>query len=248
MVSVKFLARSTGNPTVIRNPTIAEKRWSGVPTEFMMLARARNLDPSERLLGYVWSGLDKLTSEVLNGIDVTSNEEELERNITQLLEIRIRDVMPASSPFYIQHAVRENETRLPPPAQAPEYDLAFCLHGNPRVMWPIEAKVLDTAGQVSEYIKAIHGNFLTCRYAPFSSEAAMLAYLVSGDINQLFVNLEAKIPCTLNPYAGFSNRPHKVSSHTRHVPNGKPYPAQISLHHLVLRLNEARAVTRQTRV
>jgi hypothetical protein len=203
-----------------------------------MLARAWNPDASGHLLGYVWSGLDKLTSEVLNEIPVTGDEEELERNITQHLEPRIRAVMPASSPFYIQHAVRENETRLPPPAQAPEYDLAFCLHGNPRVMWPIEAKVLDTAGQVSEYIKAIHGNFLTCRYAPFSSEAAMLAYLVSGDINQLFLNLEAKIPCTLNPYPRFANRPHKVSSHTRRVPPEKLYPAQISLHHLILRLNE----------
>jgi hypothetical protein len=115
-------------------------------------------------------------------------------------------------------------------------------------MWPIEAKVLDTAGQVSEYINEIHGNFLTCRYAPFSSEAAMLAYLVSGNINQLFANLEARIQCTLSPHPRFADRPHKVSSHTRHVPAGKPYPAQLSLHHLVLRLNEARIVTYQISV
>jgi hypothetical protein len=80
----------------------------------MTFARAWNPDASARLLGYVWSGLDNLTSEVLSEIDVTGNEEELERTITQLLEPRIRAVMPASSPFYIQHAARENETRMAP--------------------------------------------------------------------------------------------------------------------------------------
>jgi hypothetical protein len=223
---------------VCRNPTIAENRWPRPPPEFLQLARIWFPDASERLLGYIWSGLDKFTTEVLSEINITGGEEELERSITQLLEPRIRAAMPAHSPFYIQHAARENETRLRPPAQAPEYDLAFCLYSNPRVMWPIEAKVLDTAGQVAEYIKEIHGNFLTCRYAPFSSEAAMLIYLVSGNINQLFNNLEVKIPCTLDLYRSFRDRPHRVSSHTRHVPAGKSYPEQLSLHHLVLRLTK----------
>jgi hypothetical protein len=202
----------------------------------MQLAKAWKSDASERLLSYIWSGLDKFIAEMLSEIDITGDEEELERSITQDLEPLIRPAIPPYSPFYIQHSPREYETRLPPPAQAPEYDLAFCLHANRRIMWPIEAKVLDTAGRVAEYIKEIHCNFLTCRYSPFSSEAAMLIYLVSGDINQLFNNLEIKIPCTLDIHRSFRNRPHRVSNHTRHVPIGKSYPAQLSLHHLVLRL------------
>jgi hypothetical protein len=104
-------------------------------------------------------------------------------------------------------------------------------------MWPIEAKALHNDGRVSEYVKEVRKNFLTCRYAPFSSEAVMLAYLISGDTNKFFQNITKKIPCVLLPYPRFSHRPHKVSDHSRTVPNGKPYPNKITLHHLVLHIN-----------
>ena len=143
--------------------------------------------------------------------------------------------MPAFLPFYIQHSPLRYETRLKPPAQPPLYDLAFCWYANQRVMWPIEAKVLRTARRVASTSKRYAETFLR-RYAPFSSEAAMLVYLVSGDISQLFNNLEAKIPCTLNMHRNFRDRPHRISDHIRHVPSGKSYPAQLSLHHLVLQL------------
>lgn len=220
-----------------RHPTIAENRWPGPPKEFLELARSWSPDVSERLLGYVWAGLDQLTEDVLKEVDVTGEEEELERNITELLEPRIRAVVPQYSPFYIQHAARENETREEPPAQAPEYDLAFRPHENPRIVWPIEAKVLHTDGRVAEYVKEVRGNFLTCRYAPFSSEAVMLAYLISGDVDRFFQNITNKIPCVLLPYPKFNDRPHKVSNHSRTVPIGKPYSDKITLHHLVFHIS-----------
>ena len=220
-----------------RYPTIAENRWSGPPQEFLELARRWIPDASERLLSYVWEGLDILSREVIQPINITGDEEELERSITELLEPRIRSVVPVYSPFYIQHAARENETREIPPAQAPEYDLAFRPRSNPRIMWPIEAKVIHTDGRVSKYVKEIHDNFLTCRYAPFSSEAVMLAYLVKGSPDKFFVNISKKIPCKLDNHPHFIDRYHRVSDHARNVPDGENYPASITLHHLVLLLS-----------
>lgn len=217
--------------------TIAEKRWPGPPQEFLLLAKSWSPDVSEKLLGYVWEGLDLLTAEVLASITVTGDEEELERNITEVLEPKIRDVVPPHSPFFIQHAAREMESRAEPPAQAPEYDLAFRLRANFRIMWPIEAKALRTDGRVSEYVKEVRGNFLTCRYAPFSSEAVMLSYLVSGKPNKFFNNITKKLPCSLSVHSKFGSRDHRVSEHSRIVPPGKAYPNVITLHHLVLRIN-----------
>jgi hypothetical protein len=73
--------------------------------------------------------------------------------------------------------------------QPPEYDLAYVLRADERIMWPLEAKVLETDGDVGEYIKDLKNEFLTCRYAPFSSEGAMLAYLLSGKPEIVFGNL-----------------------------------------------------------
>ena len=66
-------------------------------------------------------------------------------------------------------------------------------------MWPLEAQVLKTDGAVSEYIKEINDNFMTCRYAPFSSEGGMLGYLLSGNPDKAFTNIAKKLPCKPHP-------------------------------------------------
>ena len=56
--------------------------------------------------------------------------EEAERNITTLLHANTEAAMTADEGFTCRHAFKEMEGRLPPPAQAPEYDIAFVLRGN----------------------------------------------------------------------------------------------------------------------
>ena len=103
-------------------------------------------------------------------------------------------------------------------------------------MWPLEAKVLKTDGAVSEYIKEINDNFMTCRYAPFSSEGGMLGYLLSGNPDKAFTNIAKKLPCTLNDHPDFPNRDHKTSDHQRVIPPEKSYPAEFRCHHLLLKI------------
>jgi hypothetical protein len=166
------------------------------------------------------------------------DKEDLERSLTQLLEIRIRRAMSGDEPFYIQHAPLEHETKKRPPAQPPQYDLAFVLCADERVMWPLEAKKLKTDGAVADYVADIRNQFLRCRYAPFSSEGAMLGYLLCGSPAVVFSNISAKVPCLLYDHPAFPDRPHKFSCHARQVEGAKPYPREFRCHHLILEFPE----------
>jgi len=201
-----------------------------VPRDFVFLASEWCEDQSAILLAFVWQGYDLLSTELPAGI----NLKDLERSITQSLELRIRRVMTGDEPFDMQHSPRERETMKPSPAQPPEYDLAFVLRAEERVMWPLEAKVLETDGAVRDYVEDIRNEFLTCRYAPFSSESAMLAYLLSGTPENVFRNVTAKLPCSLEGHPRFPRRPHRVSKHQRPTKAGKVYPRDFRCHHLVL--------------
>jgi hypothetical protein len=221
---------------IYKRRTLGEVRWPTTP-EFVAVAESWKHGSSIRLLGFVWLAYDRLYENVLSQVDVTLADEDLERSITELLEPEIRRVMTGDEAFYVQHGCYEHESRLSAPAQPPAYDIAFRLYGNPRIMWPLEAKVLRTEGQVADYVSDVNGQFLTCRYAPFSREGGMLGYLVSGDPNRTFDNIAAKVACSLRSCLAFKGRPHRVSDHIRHVPNGKSYPAAFRCHHLMLCLS-----------
>ncbi|TFH51772.1 MAG: hypothetical protein E4G89_01940 [Methanothrix sp.] len=62
-------------------------------------------------------------------------------------------MMDGAEPFFVQHNSYEHESRKAPPAQAPEYDIAFVLYQNERIKWPLEAKVLRTQQGISEYVR-----------------------------------------------------------------------------------------------
>jgi hypothetical protein len=186
------------------------------------------------MLESVWSGYDLLRSDVLDHVDARKSDEDLERIVTQLLEPRIRTTMTGDEPYDIQHGPYEEETRQPPPAQPPQYDLAFVMRANPRLMWPLEAKLVRGTGDVSRYAREIIDNFLTCRYAPFSGEGAMLGYLLVTDTEAYFTSIERAIPCDLFGVPEFSTRPHRRSTHLRKVPTGKKYRSKFTCHHLLM--------------
>jgi len=199
------------------------------PRDFIALAGIWCHDQSAILLDFVWQAYDQMRQDnpFVDGMD-------LERSITQLLEPRIHRVMSGDEPFYIQHGPFERETMKSPPAQPPQYDLAFIMSAEERIMWPLEAKVLETDGSVSEYVSDIREEFLKCRYAPFSSGGAMLAYLLSGAPDAAFKNIAEKIPCKLEDHPRFLSRHQKLSHHIRSVPSMKAYPSSFQCHHLIL--------------
>lgn len=218
-----------------RRLTIGEARWPEAP-EFSTVAACWNRNASTVMLGFVWRGYELLCTDVLCQIDAALADEQLERSITQFLTPKIRSCMTSFEPFDIEQGVYEYETRVSASAQPPLYDLAFVLKSNPRIMWPLEAKVLRIDGDVGRYMNEITGNFLTCRYAPFSGEGAMLGYLLAGDPARAFENIVIKAPCTLEDHPDFASHAHKISDHNRSVPAGKPYPINFRCHHLIMPL------------
>lgn len=220
-----------------RRLTIGEARWPETP-EFSSVAARWNRDASTIMLRFVWRGYDLLCSEVFSEVDVALADEQLERSVTQYLVPRIRRDMSGYEPFYVDREVDEMETRHSPKAKPPCYDIAFVLTNNERIMWPLEAKVLRTDGDVGRYVNEITGNFLNCRYAPFSGEGAMLGYLLTGYPAKAFENIAIKTPCTLNDHQDFTSHNHKYSGHVRSVPVGKSYPVNFRCHHLIMPLNQ----------
>lgn len=213
--------------------TVGEQRWPDTP-EFCSIAKNWNSNFSTILLGFVWKGYDLLYSEIISKIDMTKTEDELERSITQYLTPKIREAMTGYEPFDIEQGVYEFETRLPSPAQSPLYDIAFVLKSNERIMWPMEAKILKTDKSTGEYISEIKENFLTCRYAPFSNEGAMIGYMLSGRADNAFSKMTKKLGTHFSKHKEFPDRNHRVSSHVRNVPKSKSYPSKFLCHHLIM--------------
>ena len=218
--------------------TISEARFP-VTAEFQHLLSSWAADATLLLLQFIWQGYDYLKDDVLDQVDSGSSDEDLERSVTQLLEPRVRRAM-TGEPFEIQHGSYEHETRHPPPDQPPQYDLAFVLRANPRVMWPIEAKLIRSPGDVGRYVSELKGNFLTCRYAPFSNSGAMLGYLTCSETDKVFSNISKKIPAKLHRTKNFASRAHRHSTHTRTRPRRKKYPRRFRCHHLLLTLSTRR--------
>jgi hypothetical protein len=217
---------------LVKIHTYSERRWPDTP-EFNSVLRNWKFAGSVILLEHVWNGYDSFCIQVLSEIDLSKDDKDLERDITQNLEPHIRESLSGFEPFYVQHGSYEHETSLPAPAQPPQYDIAFVLRSYPRVMWPLEAKLLRTDGNIGTYIDGIRDNFLTCRYSPFSNEAAMLGYLLSGKYTKVFEHINKKTGWNLENHPNFTHRLHKISHHIRIVPKGKKYPIEFLCHHLI---------------
>lgn len=216
-------------------PVTGANGSASIDPHFVSLVQSWIQNPAQRLLGLIWNAYDDMraTSPKVDTRD-------LERSITQLLEPRVRDAMSGDEPFYIQHGPFERETMKPPPAQPPEYDLAFVLRADERIMWPIEAKVLETPKRVTEYVGDVQNEFLTCRYAPFSGSGAMLGYLLTGTSEDAFSSIADKLVCELEDVPEHPTKPNRVSKHARNVPTGKPYPAKFNCYHMILHYPDLR--------
>jgi hypothetical protein len=215
--------------------TLLDLRWPET-TEYVELARTWSEDAIERMLTAVWYGYDTFVVEVLAQIDITQADEELERAITQLLAPRIRRHLSGNEPYHIQHGSYEFATRLTAPAQPPVYDIAFVLYRDEKVMWPLEAKILRSDGAVAEYVKDVRRNFLTGRYAPYSTSGAMVGYLLHGSPERVFVNLEGSLACQLKPHLTFIRRHHRISDHRRHLQLTGCASSPFQCHHLIMKL------------
>jgi len=201
-----------------------------VPGDFVVLATRWRSDAIDILLDFIWKGLDRLRAR---GYTFALDQENPEREISQFLAPEIRDGMSGEEPYYLEHGPFESETRKTAKAQPPQYDLGFVLWENRRAIWPIEAKVLKTENAISEYVKSIQTSFLTANYAPFSSEAAMLGYLLQGSPAVTLAQIAKALACSLESHPRFLERDHRLSRHKRTIPPGKPYQSEFTCHHII---------------
>ncbi|MEW5928631.1 MAG: hypothetical protein AB1941_14280 [Gemmatimonadota bacterium] len=200
----------------------------------MTIARRWRVDATARITGLVWAGYDRLRSGLLSQLDRHQDDYILEESITEELEREISDVMTRLEPFVVQHGAHEWLSQLPGTTKAPIYDIAFVLRDYRASKWPIEAKVLRTDGTVSEYVHDLQEQFLKCRYAPCSTEGAMLGYLLSGTPSVAFDNIGRSAGCTLDAFPEAPGRDHRTSQHVRSVPQGKSSPPEFCCHHMLM--------------
>ena len=152
--------------------------------------------------------------------------------------------MDGFMPVDVQHGRFEHESRSRAKrnAQPRQYDIAFYWIDDPRLMWPLEAKVLksdsDTEENLKNYVDTITTRYLKCDYAPFSSGGAMVGYLKVGDSEAVAAHIAARLGCCLRQYATFPARCHKTSDHRRTIPAGKDYPSEFRCHHLIMPLDK----------
>lgn len=218
-----------------RRLTLSELRYRKRPS--LSTTRQWSSDFAITMLESIWNGFDLFKSDVLT-VDPKDAEDDLERSITELLEPRIKRFISQHAPYYLQHASGERESRSGSPAQPPLYDLAFVFWEDETFKWPLEAKVLknDTTSAMGDYVDSLTDKFLKFKYAPFSSEAAMLGYLLSGKPDIAFDSIASRGGWTLTQHPQFSSREHRTSDHNRSVPASKiaMYPAELRCHHLMM--------------
>ena len=142
-------------------------------------------------------------------------------------------VLPASLPYYLQHEKKEREEAIPR-GQPPEPDLSFIFYSNIRVTFPMDAKVLerDTVAAMADYTDTVHNRLLTCVYAPFSKEGAMIAFLLAGSVGTVFQSLSTAMGCTISGRQYIAGRSHRTSSHDR-IAAACKYK-KFACHHLVM--------------
>jgi hypothetical protein len=209
-----------------------------IPEDFVILAKQWRPDAIDILLGYVWEGFDRLLTEAF---DVNKTNENLEDDITYAAYCRIHDTMPPSSPYQVVYQPPERE-RKKPKGQTPSSDLGFRLRGgNIRSHFTIEAKVIPTERAVSKYVNEIKSNLLMGRYSMFSSEAAMLGYVLSGSLSVTFEAISQSLQSPLYPYPAFKQRHHRFSDHKRQV-NNTGILTDFRCHHLLILFHSGRNV------
>jgi hypothetical protein len=194
---------------------------------------------SIQALEWTWRGFDALRANVLSRVDMTQPLEQLERDLTSFHFQAIQQLWARETEGYSSISPvpewPEMETRSPAPAKPPAYDIAFVWNENKRVAWPIEAKVVPTTSTLAPYLGDT-AKFVNGTAAPLVGEGAQVAYLLSGTTSDFFSNLSGKLASPLQPVAKFSNRPHRLSQHTRATaPN-------LRLHHLAMHCGPTREV------
>lgn len=182
-----------------------------------------------QVLDWTWRGFDTMRTNFLNRIDFSQQLDQVERDLTSHHFREIQQLWHRETDGYSAFAPQpewpEMATRSPAPAKPPAYDIAFVWYDNPRVAWPIEAKVVPTAETLAPYLSDT-AKFTEGTAAPYVGEGAQIAYLLSGVAVDFFNTLSKTLSLQVVPE--LVGRSHRISSHAR---TSAP---DLRLHHMVM--------------
>ncbi len=219
-------------------PTYLEQRWPNSPP-FQAIAQRWCQDRSRLLLELVWGGYDRLLDQDFRVTPFSDTDEDKERSLSILLALRIGQGLSGDEPFSLIHVPPEQTKRKSGRTAPPQPDIGFMLNNYPRTVWPLEAKVLVDDREVGPYVTEINHNLLTGRYATFSSEGAMLGYLLHGQPERTFAAVAVALGEPLIPHPHFLSRPQRMSTHQRDRLPHADSPRDFTCHHLLLRIPTA---------
>ncbi|QDT07201.1 hypothetical protein K227x_56260 [Rubripirellula lacrimiformis] len=226
-----------------RLPTIFDDLFPDSTPEFRAIADAWPPHVVTQILTLVWDGFDRVKAlPNFKQLDFSKDYAQLERSLTDLHMTEITSLWGANASrfesFVPQHEAWEFESLSKRSARPPSCDLGFVLLINRRIRWSVEAKVLKSPGAVAEYAGDLQ-KYLDGRSAPFSTQAALAAYLVSDDAQALFSALASKLECELTSHPKFAERQHRYSEHDRETEiMAQGIPAVFICHHLAFTLHD----------
>jgi hypothetical protein len=216
-----------------------EVRYPASDQQLVRLAAMWCPAATKQIIEAIWAGLFLLRAELGEGVDLTSAEDNLERQLTLQLTSRIRNSLTGDEPYMVEHQVSEEATRKTPPAQPPTPDIGFIFYEQPRLIWSVEGKVLKSESSVSEYINDLQENFLTCRYSPYSPEAAMLGFLFAGRPANAINEICAMLETPADTVIADRDRGYHRTEHARYSPPGRSFARRFICHHLVFRMSSS---------
>ena len=194
-----------------------------------------------QMLTLVWDAFDRVRAlPRFDELDFTKDYAQLERSLTDLhaYHVTLLFANRASNfeSFVPQHEASEFENLTKPSARPPSCDIGFVLCANPRIRWSVEAKVLQSPTNTHRYVDDLN-KYLEGTGSPFSNQGALVAYLLSGQPDDVFPKLALLLGQQLRPHAAFRERPHRVSQHQRDESNlPTSTPGEFICHHLIFAL------------
>jgi len=193
--------------------------------EWNAIAEAWSEAVVEEMLTLVWEGVDQMKAKILSKVDFSQPLHQLERTLTDshatAITLLWKSKRTGFESFVPKHEPWEPNSIASPSAMPPSYDIGFENVNDPRLRWPVEAKVLANPKDVHRYLGDLRLKYLAGVAAPFSTQAALFGYLRDGKVSDAISAIQAALGVPLKRFPPFAPRPHNTSEHPRSVPGIK---------------------------
>ncbi len=144
-----------------RISTIFDHAFPNTP-EWNAIVEAWSDAVVEEMLTLVWEGFDQMKVRILNKVDFTLPLHQLERTLTDAhasaITLLWRAKRTGFESFLPKHEAWEPGSIASPSAMPPSYDIGFENVNDPRLRWPVEAKVLARPKDVQRYVGDLRRN------------------------------------------------------------------------------------------